>query len=117
MAEIKVGDELAFGSSGWAATYKIHKVERITPSGRIVCGRYTLNPDLTIRGSRNAWGPYRAEVVTQEIRDEIEKQDILSVIGATNWQMLDLEHLRKVKGVLVEWEESLEAESEAEGDS
>ncbi len=64
MSEIKVGDELAvprrFG--GW----DFHTVEAITPSGRIKCGRFVLNPDLSIRGA-SPYGPYSACLATDEI--------------------------------------------------
>lgn len=77
--EIQVGDSLAF-CCGFGGRYEIHTVTRITPSGRIVCGRYTLNPDLSIRGRRSggigSWGPRRGEVVTPEIRGIIRSQRV-----------------------------------------
>lgn len=71
--EIKVGDSLAFGCG---SRYEIHKVTRITPSGRIVCGRYTLNPDLSVRGRTDRWGPYRGEVVTPKILGIVRMQSV-----------------------------------------
>ena len=75
MSEVKVGDELAFNVGYGRGTIEIHKVDAITPSGRIQCGRYTLNPDLSVRGRRDKWaGPYRAEIPTDEHRERVSLQ-------------------------------------------
>ena len=65
---LKVGDELAFVNSN---TISIIPIERITATGRIKCGTYELNPDLSIRGRRQRWGPYRGEIVTDKHREEM----------------------------------------------
>lgn len=75
---VKVGDMLAFRYGHRLPEFQLCKVERITPTGRIVCGQYTLNPDLSIRGERPRWstGPYRAEVITPEISEIIERKKL-----------------------------------------
>lgn len=93
--KMQVGDELAFRHSfgtGWS----IYKVEKITPSGRIVCGRYTLNPDLRIRGERGYHGPYCGEIVTPKIRAEVLRQKQIDLIADTNWKELSDAVLEKV---------------------
>lgn len=82
-----VGDELAFqyGHGGW----KIAKIERITPSGRIICGGYTLNPSLTIRGLSNTYcPPFRGQPVTDEIREAVRRQKALIKVGRINWDIM-----------------------------
>jgi hypothetical protein len=68
--QFKVGDELAFQTGNWQGGWEIHKITKITPSGRLDCGRWTLNPDLSIRGSRSHYGPYKAYAVTDSIREK-----------------------------------------------
>lgn len=68
--QFKVGDELAFQTGNWQGGWEIHKITKITPSGRLECGRWTLNPDLSIRGSKGYYGPYKAYVVTDLIREK-----------------------------------------------
>lgn len=93
--QVKVGDELAFRHS-YGTGWTIHKVEKITPSGRIVCGKYTLNPDLRIRGERGHNGPYYGEIVTSNIRAEVLRQKRLDFIAVTNWKELSDAVLDKV---------------------
>ena len=93
--QVQVGDELAFRHS-YGTCWSIYKVEKITPSGRIVCGRYTLNPDLTIRGDRGYHGLYCGEIVTPKIRAEVARQKQLDLIAVTNWKELSDAVLDKV---------------------
>ncbi len=72
---IKVGDELAF-RVGMVGTIQIHQVTAITPSGRIVCGPYTMNPDLSIRGRKDKWhSPWRGERVSETHRETVRVQE------------------------------------------
>lgn len=102
--EIQVGDELAFDCGGLLG-WQIEKVTKITPTGRIVCGRYTLNADLTIRGASSFgyWGPYRGQRVTPKIAAHAKRQRQLAWIKTIRWNDLDNDqldeisaHLRKV---------------------
>jgi hypothetical protein len=84
--KIKVGDELAFHvydlfcDEDWRnTTWVIHRVERITPSGRIKCGPFTLKPDLSFYGA-NVVGRYApvgdALPLTDETRTKMRKTEI-----------------------------------------
>lgn len=77
MSEWKVGDEIAFRGRN---RIFIHKVERITPSGRLVCSPYTLNPDLSVRGASAYSQIFRGEPVTPGIRAVARKQRNLSTV-------------------------------------
>ncbi len=79
VSEYKVGDELAF-RIGYSRTWQIHKITNITPSGRIQCGRWTLNPDLGVRGHSGYHSPFQAYPVTAEIRATVIHQDNVSVV-------------------------------------
>jgi hypothetical protein len=96
----KVGDELAFSglSSGW----KIYKIDKITPSGRIKCGPYELNPDLTVRG-RHTWstGPRRAYPATEEFRTELLRSKLLHRLEhKTDWESLTTEQLKAILAIV-----------------
>jgi hypothetical protein len=88
---LKVGDQLAFnmGFYGW----RIETIERITPTGHIVAGCYTLDPDLSIRGRTSMTGPYRGEIVTPRILEDFERQKAISLVGNADWKMVDTESL------------------------
>ena len=70
---LKVGDELAV-QTRYAGVF-VYRIERFTRSGRIICGPYELNPNLTIRGA-DTFGPDRMEVVTDEIREKVAIQNL-----------------------------------------
>ena len=82
-----VGDQLAF-QRAYASGWEIETIERIMPSGRIKCGRFTLNPDLSIRGDRGYSGPYRGQPVTDKIKKEYARQGHLYFISRTKFEDL-----------------------------
>lgn len=98
---VKVGDELAF-RLGFSGECRIYKVEKVTPSGRIKCGPYELNADLSVRGQkgRGYWGPYHAEPVTAEMRESVERSDLLARVQHANWSSLDTVSLGLVVSIL-----------------
>lgn len=100
MSDIKVGDELAF-RGGYGRDWSIHKVTAITPSGRIKCGGYTLDPDLRIRGPKK-WGPYEAKLVTAEIREESERADMLEAVRSKSMAALTTDQLRRIVAIIDE---------------
>ena len=102
MEGVKVGDKLAFDCGGWGSRWTVHEVTKITPSGRIVCGPYTLDPNLSIRGRKGYGGPYRGKVVTQEILDSVKASKLIGLIDRVKFRELSLETLRKVWGAIEE---------------
>ncbi len=91
----KVGDQLAFSYSR-GEEYFIETIHEITPSGRIRCGNFELNPDLTVRGKRG-WNSYRrAEPVTPHILACIDRSNNLTTIGSCRFNRLDNDTLAKV---------------------
>ena len=96
----KVGDELAFKCGGGYAWWEIHKIEKITPSGRMKCGHWELNPDLTIRGAHGYSGPYRAEPVTSEIIKKVKRARDLRTCQDAKWSNLNDEQLSSVVKIL-----------------
>lgn len=101
--QIKVGDELAF-RGGYGREWAIYKVTAITPTGRIKCGdAYTLDPNLRIRGP-NKWGSYEANRVTPEIREKVDRAELLDAINRQKSRMssLSAEQLRRIVAIISE---------------
>ena len=103
----KVGDELAFNCGSHTRYWRIEKITKITPSGRMTVGEFSVNPDLTVRGrSGSRSSPYAAEPVTNEIREEIkdteERSRNYSVVTRHNWRNTSSEALRRVADILRE---------------
>jgi hypothetical protein len=100
---IKVGDELAFDCGFGSARWRIATVTKITPSGRIKCGPYTLDHDLRVRGQDKWSGPFRGQPVTQEIRDKVERETLLGIAtDARRHHNLTLDQLRRIVAILKE---------------
>ena len=95
-----VGDKLAFRGGYGNGSWEIHEIERITPSGRIVCGRFTLNPDLSIRGRSGYSGPFKGEPVTEEIENEYRRQKNLQKIDDTKFHLLSDSALAAIVDVI-----------------
>ena len=95
-----VGDALAFRCySPMRAGWDIHKITKIMPSGRIVCGPFSLNPDLSIRGKSGYGGPYRAEPVTDTIVAEVRRFKALEYVKGFDWNKLETDSLEAVIAV------------------
>lgn len=98
---IKVGDELAF-SCGLSGNHEIHRVEKITPSGRIKAGRWELDPDLRVRGRKGYYGPYCGELVTPEIRDAVRRQHYVQKVHAIKPENLTTSQLERIAAIIAE---------------
>ena len=104
MSTVKVGDELAFVKrygKGW----DFYTVTGVTPSGRIKCGPYTLNADLTVRGGgRN--DPYAAKVITEEMREQNrdieEHRRLRHIVEDVPWREVSTDQLRRIVAILDE---------------
>ena len=94
--QVVVGQSLAFRGP-WGIGWNICKVEKITPTGRIVCGTYVLNPDLTVRGRTGSPGaPFQGYVITEQIKLEVKRQQMLSQIRRTKISELDDRQLEAI---------------------
>jgi len=105
--ELKVGDELAFCHGFGKSHWSIHKIDKITPSGRINCGQYKLDANLRVRG-RDTYSPlcHRAEIVTYEIREKVRRQNLLAFIGRADFSKLDTGSLGVIYQIFKSTEES-----------
>jgi hypothetical protein len=95
-----VGDALAFRFyAPTRCSWELHKITKIMPSGRMVCGPFTLNPDLSVRGKSGYGGPYKAEPVTDEIVAEVRRFKALEYVRGFDWKKLSLDSLEAVIAV------------------
>lgn len=108
---VSVGDELAF-MVGFGKSYEIHKVDRITPSGRIKCGRWDLNPDLTIRNRTSYYGPSVGVPVTDEIRHRVRREFLIIKLSRAQWGELSNEELEVAYKVLEDHKKEEPSEEE-----
>lgn len=97
----KVGDKLAFRYGFGAGFWSILTIEKITSSGRYICGPFTLNPDLTVRGRKGRLAsPYRAQAVTPKILTLYERQKYLDIIQRTDFNILGNEFLEQICNII-----------------
>ena len=92
---VKVGDELA-------VDYQIRRVVKLSATGRITLDSGTvLNPDLSIRGA-NSWGPYRAHLLTDQMREKCELREFRFRIERLNSEKLTTDQRRRIVAILDE---------------
>jgi len=85
---VKVGDKLAFRTGYGTGVWSIQEVTKISPTGRIACGHYVLDPDLRVRGRNRYSGPFRGEIVTPEILREVKVNEAIRLL--TSFKYSDL---------------------------
>jgi len=96
----QTGEVLAFRLGGYGQPpYSLHKIDRITPSGRIICGHYELNPDLSIRG---ALGQGWSRIVcvgrvTAQITEEVTRYKLVTRLKRFEWNALSTDTLKAVE--------------------
>lgn len=100
MSEIKVGDELAF-QWGLNKRWGIFQVQRITPTGLIKCGHWTVNPDLSIRG-RGYTSPFRAHLPTPHVREQVRRQWLTQRLQLAKPENLTTDQLERIAAILAE---------------
>ena len=98
----RVGDRLAFYVDGINEYWEICKISRISPSGRITCGHFVLNPDLTVRGRSDFGTPFRAQPVTDDIRVAYARQRNLLIIRSKDFSELTNEVLVQIVRLITE---------------
>jgi len=93
--ELKVGDELAF-SCNYGTRWRIVPIDKITPSGRIHCGGYVLNPNLRVRGAEGHSGPFFGQIPDGKIREKARRQDALETLKGVQWAKMSTINLQSV---------------------
>lgn len=89
LESVRPGDEL-FIQNLYSGVGSIVKVERITPSGRIVAGSYQFAKNGIARGTRSGFpGPTWAVVATDEHRKKIRRADVLASLSNVKWEKLN----------------------------
>jgi len=102
LREVKVGDKIAveYGQYG-TGNYRIDKVDKITPTGRIVIENRTYDPEGQEMGKSNSYSrSYKLYPITQKVIDFIRTEKLLYEIKNTNWNTLNLEQLEAISKIL-----------------
>jgi len=87
-APVKVGDRLAFCSGFGAGRWDTYEVTKITPTGVIRCGPYSLDPNLRVKGARGYEAPAEGQHITPAIVDAINRQRALAFLQRVKWSDL-----------------------------
>ena len=96
-----VGDELAFRhyrNFGGVPPCSLHKIERITPTGLMVCGCYKVTPDLRIRGEYSSTDCVGRP--TPEIIEELTRWRIVDRLSRLKWNTLTTDALKAVADII-----------------
>ena len=97
---VKIGDKLAFQVGYGTKTWSIQEVTKISPTGRITCGQYVLDPDLRVRGSDRYSGPFRGEILTSEIVYRVKVANVRRFIADFNLNCLSDDDTIKLADVM-----------------
>lgn len=101
--ELKVGDELLFTNM---STMSIRKIDKITPSGRLVCGKTILNPNLSVRGHQDIWNIITVAPVTDKDREDIKdmklRKKCMDEINDINWRGIKTDQLKRIVEIINE---------------
>lgn len=77
--KLQIGDELTIQGTWPSSSVSIHKVDKISPTGRITLDNgIVLNPDLYVRGASR---PIRARLVTPEHRSQALRGKLINELS------------------------------------
>jgi hypothetical protein len=102
LKELKVGDEIAISYDKYGrSNYRIEKVEKISPTGRITSDSTVYDSDGREMGKHGSWDvPERLVPVTQEIRNGIRKRVLIAKLNNINLETIELEKLESIVKIL-----------------
>ncbi len=94
----KAGDKVAIWR-GFESEPGVVEIDRLTPSGRIIIGSTTFEPDGHQRGAAG-WRRDRIEPLTEKLRARAKRKLNLGYIRSTKWNDLDDETLAEIVALL-----------------
>ncbi|HXE63149.1 MAG TPA: hypothetical protein VN519_06385 [Bryobacteraceae bacterium] len=104
LKELKAGDRVAVCRSQW--TPVICTVSRTTPTQIIIDrwgdGRFSRDDGREMRKTDRWSGRATLDPVTQEIRDEIEREQNLGKVNRMDWKKLTNDQLRRAVAITEE---------------
>lgn len=101
ISDLNVGDRCCYITHGIGGRKIVSlKIDRITPSGRIVTGTMTWNPDGSLRGASEYSRTGRLMPVTDEIQGEITKQAQVKRLNEVDWNKIPDECRHSIIGLL-----------------
>lgn len=101
LKNLKAGDEVAIKNGDYYGGTSIQRVDRLTPSGRIVISKRTFEAAGYERGGHSfSWGRAKLLEPTQEVRDKIDAERLAEEFRAKNWREVPVAKLREVAAML-----------------
>ena len=98
--KFEVGQELAIPHR-YSGPPEIQKIVKVTPSGRAILEHGTqIEPTLRIRGA-DRWGPYKALIVTPEIRAKARKSELITRLRVIRWDLMSLDRLEQIVALAI----------------
>ena len=97
LSDVTVGTEL-FVTRGYQQNW-IEKVERITPTGRVITKTGTYDRDGYLRGERNYWTQARARIATKDDIAGIYRLGLVSKLKGVDWNKLSADDLKAVSEI------------------
>lgn len=94
---LKAGDEVCYINGGFGfKSYVIKTIDKITPTRRFKIGNIQFDNTGREMGNTDRWQPTKEIMpVTDEVRNDILRDMILSKISSFNFKTLDIERLKK----------------------
>lgn len=97
--EFNVGDEIAIFHGFSGDSLDIVRIDRITPSGQLVCGNKRLTPNLRVVGSTQ-WSRTYATRATDELREQFHKNRLVGKLRRIEFERLPMSKLREIAAIV-----------------
>lgn len=96
LSSLKPGDEVAL-YDGW--NYRLHKVDRLTQT-QIIIDHLKFRRDTGRRIGGGTWDRTSLNEPSSDIREEIERKELLRDIGTIKWSLVTTDTLRAIIGLV-----------------
>lgn len=95
LKELRIASEVIVVGYGFGVTLKVQRIDRITPSGRLVIGGVYYNPK-----GREISGGRMLEPVSEKRLKQIEMVKMYRKLKETAWAEIDYRKMKKIIDIL-----------------
>jgi hypothetical protein len=95
LANLKAGDEVAVRTGYGYPVYEVSEVDRVTPT-QIVVGHWRYRKSDGCAIGHGGYSCHHLEFPSQEIRDAVERKELVHSLENTKWSKLPLDKLREL---------------------
>lgn len=104
LADLKAGDEVAIEHGYSNISYRIVKIEKVTPSGQIVVQSGLRFSSDGVELGANKFRRDRLYPITDKIRASIQRDSDISYIQRVHWKTVNNDQLTRIVAILKETE-------------